>query len=64
MKELNKLRKMQMMMYGFTSRDRISSLEIAERMGVQSMEVCLRRQRLRWFGHVFRIGEDTAVGRV
>ncbi len=35
-----------------------------ERVGVESMEGWLRRQPLRWYGHLLRRGENTKVGRV
>lgn len=42
----------------------VTNTEVAERVGVESMEGWLRRQRLRWYGHLLRRGEDTEVGRV
>ncbi len=52
------------MMCKVTLRDRMSSLEIAERMGVESIEKLSRRQRYRWLGHVLKRGQDIEVGRV
>ncbi len=67
-KELNKLvsteRKMLRMMCGITLKDKVTNVEVAERVGVESLEVWLRRQRLRWYGHVLRKGDHTAVGRM
>ncbi len=59
-KLLNKLvsteKKMLRMMCGVTLSYRIRSSEITERLGVESIEEWLRKQRLRWFGHVLRRG--------
>ncbi len=59
-KQLNKLvsteRKILRMICGVTLSYRIKRSEVTERMGVDSIEVRLRRQRLRWFGHVLRRG--------
>ncbi len=50
-------KKMLRMMCGVILWIRISSSEVAERMGVESIEEWLRRQRLRWFacGYVLRM---------
>ncbi len=39
-------------------------MEVAERVRVELLEELLKRQRLRWIGHVFIRGEDTELGRV
>ncbi len=52
------------MIRGVTLRDRSFSSEVAERVDVDSIGELLRRQRLRWFGHVLRRGEDLEVGKV
>ena len=45
-------------MCGVTLRDRQTSSELRERMGVDPVSEVIRRNRLRWFGHVER-KEDT-----
>ncbi len=37
---------------------------MANRCGVENLETVLRRERLRWFGHVERAGEDTVLERL
>ncbi len=68
MAELNNLvlteRKMLRMICGVKLRVRITSMEVPERVGVESMKEWLRRQHLRWSGYGLRRGEDTEVGRV
>ena len=39
-------------MAGVTCRDGLKSEEVAERCGVETLDVLLRRIKLRWFGHV------------
>jgi hypothetical protein len=48
-------------MYGVSLRDKKTSSELRDRVGVETIgEVC-RRSRLRWFGHVKRKGNDDWV---
>lgn len=42
-------------MCNVTLKDRISSDELRSCLGLTSIRECLRRQRLRWFGHVERM---------
>ena len=41
-------------MCGITLRDRIASVELYSRLGLEEVGVVLRRGRLRWFGHLER----------
>ncbi len=52
------------MMCVVTLRDRISSSDVAERVGVDLIEEWLRKQRLRWFVHLLRRDGDKEVGSV
>ncbi len=45
-------------------RNKITSPEVAERVGVESIKEWLRRKNMRWFGYLLRRGEDKEVGRV
>src|SRR5260221_14793832 len=45
------------MMCGVSLRDKITSAMLRERMGVEAIGVVVRRNRLRWFGHVERKGD-------
>ena len=55
-------RKMLRYMAGVTSRDRVSSLEVAGRCGMREMSAVLRGRRLGWFGHVVRRGDSEIFG--
>ena len=57
-------RRMLRYMAGVTWRDRLRSEEVAERCGVETLDVLLRRRRLRWFGHVKRRGQEEPLGRI
>ena len=48
-------------MCGVSLRDRITSAELRDRMGVEAISVVMRRNRLRWFGHVERKNEEDWV---
>ena len=39
---------------GVTLRDRLSSAELYRRLGVESVANVVRREKLRWFGHLER----------
>src|SRR6266536_570235 len=41
-------------MCGVSLRDKITSVMLRERMGVEAIGVVVKRNRLRWFGHVER----------
>ena len=57
-------RRMLKYMAGVTSRDRVSSEEVARRCGVGMLGDALLRRRLGWFGHMERRDERDALGRV
>ncbi len=40
----------------------MSSADVANRCGVDDLESMLRRERLHWFGHVKKAGEDMVLG--
>ena len=54
-------RRMLRWMCGLSLKDRVSSEEIRERMGVDSVLDVVRRGRLRWLGHVLRKDENDWV---
>ena len=56
-------RRMLRYMAGVRWQDRVPSEEVLRRCDLEDIESKLRRNRLRWFGHVKRRGEDSAVGR-
>ena len=39
-------------------------MEVLRRCGLEDIETRLRRNRLRWFGHVWRAGESSLISRV
>ena len=45
-------------MCGVTVRDKIKSVDGLSRLGIESVETIIRRNRLRWYGHVARKEED------
>ena len=47
-----------------TYKDRVTNLEILQRTGKRNMHETLQERRLRWFGHVMRMGEDRIPKRV
>ena len=49
------------LMCGVSLRDKISSDELRHRLWFDSVSVIVRRNRLRWFGHVERKTEDDWV---
>ena len=51
-------------MCGKTRRDRIRNETIREMVGVAPIEEKLRKNRLRWFGHVYRRPADAVVKRM
>ena len=57
-------RRMLRYMAGVSWEDRLRSQEVAERCGVETLDVLLRRRRLRWFGHVRRRGQEEPLGRI
>ena len=48
-------------MCGATLKDRKSFEELRQRLGIDSVSDVLRRNRLRWFGHVERKNDDDWV---
>ena len=48
---------------GVTLRDRKSSKELRDRLGLEDIRNMLRRNRLRWFGHVERMNEENPANR-
>jgi len=42
-------------------KDRVSSKELRERLGIDDIILILQQNRLRWYGHVLR-KEDTILG--
>ncbi len=53
--------RMQRFMAGIRWQDRVSREDVANRCGVENLEAVLRREKLQWFGHVKRGGEDTVL---
>jgi hypothetical protein len=51
-------------MCGVTLKDRKSCEELRQRLGIDSVSDVLRRNRLRWFGHVERKNDDDWVKHV
>jgi len=54
-------RRMMRMMTGVSLRDRVQSTEIGAKLGVNDLEEHMRRARLRWAGHVWRMDESALV---
>jgi len=55
-------RRMIRMMCGVTLRNRVSSQNLQERLGLnEDISVVLKKARLRWFGHVYRREEDAGI---
>lgn len=50
-------------MCGVSLKDRITSVELREQIGIVAVGVVVRRNRLRWFGHVERKEEEDWVKR-
>ena len=46
-----------------TLRDRKSSEELRDRLGITNIVDMLRQKRLRWYGHVERMDEEDPVNR-
>jgi len=38
--------------------DKVASVELRDRLGIESVRSILQRNRLRWFGHLQRIEDD------
>ena len=57
-------RRMLRYMAGVSWQDQISSLEVADRYGVDLLEHVLRKRRLRWCGHVKRRYESDPLNKV
>ena len=52
------------MMCGKTLRDKVPSIMLRERMGIEDIEEHLREYRLRWLGHLERMNPEDLVRRV
>ena len=50
-------------MCGVSLRDRKSSEELRQRLGVESIRECVRKGRLRWFGHIERREDSNWIKR-
>ena len=48
-------------MCGVSLKDRVLSTELRERMGIESVFDVVKRNRLRWVGHVLRKDDDDWV---
>ena len=48
-------------MCGVTLKDKVPTVELRKRLGVEGVVEVMRRGRLRWFGHVERKAEDDWV---
>ena len=48
-------------MCGVTSRDKVPTVELRRRLGIEGVAKVMRRGRLRWFGHVERKEVDDWV---
>ena len=63
--DMQRLERMERMMVrwmcGVSLKDRISSVELNERLGVEGVADIVRRGRLRWFGHLERKGRNDWV---
>ena len=54
-------KRMLRLMTGFKIEDRKRNEDIRSMLGVDSVENCLQRERLRWYGHVMRRPEEAEV---
>ena len=45
-------------MCGTKLKDRIPSIELRARLGLEDISIIAQRRRLRWYGHVERRGDD------
>ena len=57
-------RKMLRYMAGVTSEDSLRSEEMTKSCGVETLDVLLKRKRLRWFRHVERRDQEKPLGRI
>ena len=51
-------------MCGVSLRDRLPSAELRERMGIESVSDAVKRNSLRWLGHVLRKNDDDWVKKI
>ena len=51
-------------MCGVSLRDRVPSAELRERMGIESVSDAVKRNRLRWLGHVLQKDDDDWVKKI
>ena len=52
------------MICGVTLKDKVESIVIALRVGVDDLEEHLRQKRLRWFGHIAGRDEEVEIKKV
>ena len=57
-------RRMLRWMCGVSLKDKVSTVELQERMGVEAISDVVRRGRLRWLGHVLRKDDGNWVKRI
>ena len=57
-------RRMLRYMAGVKWQDGVSSKEVAKRCGLGDIQERIRRERLQWFGHVRKKGEEGALRKV
>jgi len=48
-------------MCGVKLKDRLSSKELRERLGIDDIALVLQQNRLRWYGHVLQKDDDDWV---
>ena len=51
-------------MCGVSLRDRVLNAELRERMGIESVSDTVKRDKLRWLGHVLRKDDDDWVKKI
>ena len=61
MNRLERTERMIRWMSGVSLKDKKSSDELLERLGIESVSVVVRRGRMRWFGHVERMDAENWV---
>ena len=57
-------RRMMRRMCGLSLRDRVASVEILRRIGLEDILVVVRKRRMAWFGHVYRREDDDPLSTV
>ena len=59
--EEQRMEKNENITWGVTLRDKVPTVELRERLGIEDVAEVMRRSRLRWFGHVERKEVDDWV---